>query len=128
MAASSDYSQDSAPTPRGSSGWPFLVVLLILALLGGLFAVGFLPRITAQKDLKEAHEETVDAVPVVRVIKATPAANSESIVLPGNIGAIQYTTIYARIDGYLKSRMVDIGDHVKQGQLIAEIDTPTTDQ
>jgi RND family efflux transporter MFP subunit len=127
MTAGSDYSQNSAPQPKGH-GWAILVVLILMVALGGLFALGFLPRITAQKELKEAHAETVDAVPVVRVITAAPAANIESVVLPGNIGAIQYTTIYARIDGYLKSRMVDIGDHVKKGQLIAEIDTPTTDQ
>lgn len=126
----SEYSQGSPPAPkRQGQGLSAIVVIVVLLLaLGGLFVLGIFPRIAAQKELKEAHEETVDAVPAVRVIRALPAKNSESVVLPGNIGAIQYTTIYARIDGYLKSRMVDIGDQVKQGQLLAEIDTPTTDQ
>jgi RND family efflux transporter MFP subunit len=61
-------------------------------------------------------------------VKAEPASETEQLTIPGNIGAILYTTIYARIDGYLTSRMVDIGDVVKKGQLLAEIDTPTTDQ
>ena len=38
------------------------------------------------------------------------------------------TGIYARTDGYLKARYVDIGDHVTAGQLLAEIDTPEVDQ
>ena len=41
---------------------------------------------------------------------------------------MQYATIYARVDGYLKKRYVDIGDQVKTGQLLAEIETPTVDQ
>ena len=38
------------------------------------------------------------------------------------------TTIYARVDGYLKRWLVDIGDTVHPGQLLAEIETPETDQ
>src|SRR6202011_1073574 len=38
------------------------------------------------------------------------------------------TAVFARADGYLKRRVVDIGDRVKQGQLLAEIETPELDQ
>lgn len=93
-----------------------------------LFGVGFLPRLLQVHDLKKAHDETVGAIPIVHTIVAKPASHTEAITLPGNIGAIQYTTIYARVDGYLKSRFVDIGDTVKRGQLLAVIDTPTIDQ
>ncbi len=93
-----------------------------------LFTAGFIPRMIERKELKEAHDETVGAKPIVHCIVASPANLTESITLPGNIGAIQYTTIYARVNGYLKSRLVDIGDQVKTGQLLAVIDTPTVDQ
>lgn len=107
-----------------------LVVIIagLAALIILLFVVGLLPRLEQVRNLKEAHAETVGAIPIVHTIVAKPADHSESITLPGNIGAIQYTTIYARVDGYLKSRMVDIGDTVKAGQLLAVIDTPTIDQ
>jgi multidrug efflux pump subunit AcrA (membrane-fusion protein) len=36
--------------------------------------------------------------------------------------------LYARANGYLRKRFVDIGDHVKQGQLLALIDAPDLDQ
>lgn len=104
----------------------FVGVLAVIVVV--LFVVGVLPRIERKGELKKMHDETVGAVPVVHTVVAHPAKQTESIMLPGNIGAIQYTTIYARIDGYLKSRLVDIGDQVKTGQLLAEIDTPTTDQ
>ena len=53
---------------------------------------------------------------------------SQEIVLPGNTQAFNDTPIYARTNGYLKHWYVDIGAHVKQGQLLAEIDTPEVDQ
>lgn len=105
-----------------------IFVVSAIAIVGGLFAAGLLPRIAGQHELKKAYEETEGAIPVVRTIVARPAAHRESMVLPGNIGAIQYTTVYARVDGYLKSRFVDIGDQVKAGQLLAVIDTPTIDE
>lgn len=105
-----------------------LFVVVPLAVLIGLFLIGAVPRWFRQGELEKAHKETVGAVPIVRVITAQPANHTESLTMPGNIGAIQYTTIYARVDGYLKSRLVDIGDTVKKGQLIAQIDTPTLDQ
>jgi RND family efflux transporter MFP subunit len=49
-------------------------------------------------------------------------------VLPGNAQPFNDTPIYARTNGYLKRWYVDIGAHVQQGQLLAEIDTPEVDQ
>lgn len=112
----------------GGAGKLLLLAVGAVAVLGGLFALGLWPRLEGQQELKRIHQETVGAVPVVQTIQALPADHGESVALPGNIGAIQYTTIYARVDGYLKSRMVDIGDHVKTGQLLAQIDTPTVDE
>lgn len=113
--------------PAHISGITFFL-LLLAGLVVVLFIVGLLPRLEQKAELKKVHSETTGAIPVVHTIVSRPSENTESITLPGNIGAIQYTTIYARIDGYLKDRMVDIGDQVKKGELLALIDTPTTDQ
>jgi RND family efflux transporter MFP subunit len=48
--------------------------------------------------------------------------------LPGNTQAFTDAPIYARASGYLKRWYFDIGTHVKQGQLLAEIETPEIDQ
>jgi multidrug efflux system membrane fusion protein len=105
-----------------------IVIIIVVAVAAILLTVGFLPRMARTKELDKMHTETAGAVPLVRTIIAKPAVETESLTLPGNIGAIQYTTIYARVDGYLRDRMVDIGDHVKTGQLLARIDTPTIDE
>jgi RND family efflux transporter MFP subunit len=120
--------KDQRQRKHTAMGKLLIVVGVAAAILVVLLVLGFLPRIERRKDLDKSHQETVGALPVVHTIVAKPADETESIILPGNIGAIQYTTIYARVDGYLKERIVDIGDPVKKGQLIAVIDTPTIDE
>jgi RND family efflux transporter MFP subunit len=107
------------------------LVVAVVALVGiclVLFFIGIVPRIQRSAELKQMHETTVGAVPVLHTVVAAAAPESEQIVLPANIAPIQYASIYARVDGYLKSRLVDIGDRVKTGQLLAVIDTPELDQ
>lgn len=113
---------------KHSPGGVAIFLGIFVVIVAGLFVAGVIPRMERKDELKKMHAETVDAVPVVHVVTANPARESESMTLPGNIGAILYTTIYARVDGYLKTRLVDIGDQVKAGELLAEIDTPTIDQ
>src|SRR5262249_7083661 len=107
--------------------------LAVLALIGllffaGLLAVGILPRIKRQKKIMEASQAIKDNVPTVDVITAERAPAASELELPGNVEAIQTTPISARTNGYLCSLYADIGDRVKAGQLLAEIDTPEIDQ
>ena len=46
---------------------------------------------------------------------------------PGETAAWYETTIYARVNGYVAKWLVDIGDHVKKGQVLATIETPELD-
>jgi RND family efflux transporter MFP subunit len=113
--------------PQGKGGL-VLILLVAVGIFAALFLIGFLPRLANKKDLEREHDVTTGSVPVVQTTVAKRAPLKEQGNLPGNISAIQYVTINARVDGYLKSRLVDIGDWVKKGQLLAEIDTPTIDQ
>ena len=56
------------------------------------------------------------------------AASTTQLVLPGNITPITEAYIFARAAGYLKQRYVDIGDHVRAGQKLADIEAPDLDQ
>src|SRR3954465_1796288 len=67
-------------------------------------------------------QRTVDSAKVKR------APSRSEVLLPGNITAITEAYVYARAAGYLKRRYVDIGDRVRGGQLLAEIDAPDLDQ
>jgi len=68
------------------------------------------------------------AVPAVVVVQPKRSAPAQEIVLPANVQAFADAPIYARTNGYLKRWYVDIGTRVKEGQLLAEIDTPEVNQ
>jgi RND family efflux transporter MFP subunit len=64
----------------------------------------------------------------VAVTKPKAGAPQEEVVLPGTLQAFADAPIYARTNGYLKRRLVDMGTRVKTGQLLAEIDAPELEQ
>jgi multidrug efflux pump subunit AcrA (membrane-fusion protein) len=101
---------------------------IALGLIVGLLLLGTLPRIKRQKKATDAAEAVKNAIPVVNVIIAERAPAVNELELPGNIEAVQTTPVSARVNGYLRRWLVDIGDHVQAGQLLAEIETPEIDQ
>jgi multidrug efflux pump subunit AcrA (membrane-fusion protein) len=76
--------------------------------------------------VKRATEEA--AVPVVKVVSPSPGAPTQEILLPGTTQAFTDAPIWARTNGYLKRWYFDIGARVKEGQLLAEIESPEIDQ
>jgi RND family efflux transporter MFP subunit len=67
-------------------------------------------------------------LPLVVTFTAQLGPNKISLSLPGDVKAFEESPIYARVDGYVKSWLVDIGSRVEIGQLLAEIDAPDLDQ
>jgi RND family efflux transporter MFP subunit len=108
---------------RRSQWWIFLLALVIAVLL---VVFGILPRIQARTALRQ--ETLRMAVPTVAVVQPKRSAPAQEIVLPANVQAFADAPIYARTNGYLKRWYVDIGSRVKEGQLLAEIDTPEVTQ
>jgi RND family efflux transporter MFP subunit len=68
-----------------------------------------------------------DAVPTVAVINPKPGSSTETITLPGNIVGWYEAPMYARVTGYVKMWYKDYGDHVKKGDILAEINAPDLD-
>jgi RND family efflux transporter MFP subunit len=105
-----------------------------LRLIAGAFALlsvvivahGMVTRAVQNAHLHELTE--AQAVPTVAVVSPVTARDHSSLELPGRLEAYIRAPIYARVPGYLKSWRHDIGDHVKAGELLAEIDTPDLDQ
>ena len=65
---------------------------------------------------------------MVTFVKAEASSPTADLLLPGNMEAVTEAPVLARADGYLRKRYADIGDHVKKGQLLAEVDSPELDQ
>jgi RND family efflux transporter MFP subunit len=113
--------------PRKRSVVRSAAILLIAVIVVGLLILsGVIPRLRSRKAL--AAETNDMAAPTVLVIQPKRGAPSQEILLPGNIQAFVDAPIYARTNGYLKRWYFDIGSHVKQGQLLAEIESPEVDQ
>ena len=104
------------------------IVVLAIVVLGGAFLVAWLPRRKAQQELASTTKTAQHAAMRVTVAAPKELSSDRAIVLPGTIKPLQETVIYSRANGYLKKWYVDIGDKVKDGQLLAEIDTPELDQ
>jgi RND family efflux transporter MFP subunit len=118
------------PAPQTKPGArPVVIFFGVLALIILVaVAAGVMPRLSRQKVMLAASHETAERRPVVLVSPAHLAPGSETVDLPGDLQAMIETPILARTDGYLKSKLVDLGWHVKAGQLMAEIETPEVDQ
>ncbi len=118
---------NSSPAPQ--PGRPISlrrVALGVMLCLGLGLIAGLAPRWRAQHAL--AAEARADALPVVSVIRPEPAKADWSTPLPADAQANIQASIHARASGYLKSWLVDLGDRVTNGQVLAEIDTPELDQ
>jgi RND family efflux transporter MFP subunit len=103
------------------------VVGLVIVLIIG-FVIAYIIRAHHEHSADELAKNISDAKPVVDVVQVQPTARSYPLELPGQTAGWYQSTIYARVDGYVETWSADIGDRVKQGQVLATIDTPEMDQ
>ncbi|QEH36193.1 Macrolide export protein MacA [Aquisphaera giovannonii] len=116
------------PPPRKPPFTRLLGLGAFLAVsLAGLSWAGIQGR-EHQRVERDAVQHVVrDEKPRVLTVVAAKAPGTVDQVLPATASPLYQTSVYARTSGYLKRRLVDIGDRVKEGQLLAEIETPEVD-
>jgi len=112
--------------PRKKISKVFTTLIFVAVLLVVLGAFTLFQRRAQYQALAEETETL--AIPTVAVIHPTTEASQEDLVLPGTLQAYVESPIYARTNGYLKQWYHDIGSYVRQGELLADIDTPEVDQ
>jgi RND family efflux transporter MFP subunit len=105
---------------------PWLGLATALVVVATLLVSGIWSRLRSRAALKA--ETAQVALTAVSVVSPKQTAPTEEIILPGNVQPFITSPIYARTNGYLKKWYFDIGAHVKQGQLLAVIETPEVDQ
>jgi RND family efflux transporter MFP subunit len=96
-----------------------LIVLFIVAM------IGIFDRLIANYHLRQ--QTIKGSIPSVVTYKVSHSGLTEEIILPGTLQPWHETTIYARTNGYMINWLVDIGEHVKKGQLLATISSPEVD-
>jgi len=110
--------------PKKSRLYMVLVLVVVVLVIAGLFT---LTQRRSQYDALAKETEKL-AVPTVAVIHPTVEPAQEDLVLPSTLQAYVESPIYARTTGYVKKWYHDIGSRVRQGDLLADIDTPEVDQ
>jgi RND family efflux transporter MFP subunit len=107
----------------------FLILLFIAGVaLAAAIVYELGQRKTQDKALAATVIEGANRAPVVNVAHTRLAPPQSTVELPCQTVAMQETPIYARADGYIRQRPVDIGNRVKKGDLLFEIETPELDQ
>jgi RND family efflux transporter MFP subunit len=109
--------------PKGARRWRTGLLLLGLA---GLVLLGLAPRLRAREALRR--DTAALSILTVSVTQPKRSTAAPELVLPASVRGVLDAPIFARTSGYLKRWYFDIGARVKQGQLLAEIETPEVDQ
>ena len=91
-------------------------------------AIGFIPRLFRRHHLASEKKSQENALPSVTVELAKAVPPTVDLQLSGTMSALTEAPVLARADGYLVKRLVDIGDHVRRGQVMAIVDSPDLDQ
>jgi RND family efflux transporter MFP subunit len=114
------------PQVRRRWGGRLFAVGGFLLLAGGL-SLGVWGKISQEQQVMATAEQARDFVPSVDVatVEASPA--TFSVTLPGTTAAFAAANIFARATGYIAKRNVDIGDHVRAGELLAQLAVPELD-
>jgi len=104
------------------------LAILSAGVIGALYILGRVPRTEQRSALFAEAAEANLSRPRVQLVTPFRRDKPSDLTLPGEIRAFQDTQIFARTDGYIERFLVDIGDRVNAGDLLAEIDTPELDQ
>lgn len=97
-------------------------------LLAVLLAIGIIPRVLRNREARDEALASPVLLPEVVVVHPRLAAAQSAVSLPGNLQPLYSASVFARTNGYVESRSVDIGSAVKAGQVLAVISAPEVDQ
>jgi RND family efflux transporter MFP subunit len=114
------------PTGKRRYGGIVLAVSAIL-ILAAAVALGSWRSYALYREALSTAQQRRDFVPSLRAASIQSSDDAVLVTLPATTSAFESANIFARASGYIDKRNVDIGDHVKQGQLLAEIAAPELD-
>lgn len=133
-SATIDKTRSPSPQPRKRSSWSrlrgYFLALLVIALGGG--GVFYLSRFgsggpSGEKANAAAKKDQDSRIPSVQVVKPQRGGLARVTDQPGTIRGFEYAPLFSKITGYLDTLMVDRGDRVKKGQVLAVVYDPELD-
>ncbi len=104
----------------------YLVAIILGVVFLAAAIIGIMSRFSERRALADETEQL--AIATVSIVHPKAESPQEELVLPSTLQAYTESPIYARTNGYLKKWYHDIGSTVRQGELLADIETPEIDQ
>jgi HlyD family secretion protein len=95
-----------------------------VVVTGGVLWLATSQMVRGKGGRREKVEAAVDPAPTVEVIHPQRGGIPRQTIQPGSLLAFESVDLFAMVSGYLKSQVVDIGSHIKKGEVLAEIDAP----
>lgn len=103
------------------------LAIALAALLAIGFGVGWFLHHRSRHEAEEASRAQRDALPAVTVVVVQRSPGLSELLLPGSLSPVTEAALYARAAGYVRHRYADIGDSVRKGQVLADIESPELD-
>jgi RND family efflux transporter MFP subunit len=119
---------DQSKESGGRRRWAAAILSISVLVLGLLVAYGVRAHGQRRAAALATLQQQEDMAPQVRIAIVATVAKPRQVDLPGSTEAFDSATILARATGYIEKRFVDIGSHVKQGDVLAIIAAPDLDQ
>lgn len=120
------YTPAGGAPPRRGGGARIAIGVGVLAVV--LLALGGVPRFLRHRQLATEAAAAQNEAPRVSVATAHASGSTSELDLPGTIQGARETAIYPRATGYVRRWRVDMGAHVRAGDVLAEVETPELDQ
>ncbi|MEP7235707.1 MAG: efflux RND transporter periplasmic adaptor subunit [Ignavibacteriota bacterium] len=113
---------------KSRSGKFFLAGIILVLIAGGAYIFISVSKGHTTAEDAASRGKTADAGVPIRIAAVTPSEPEHYITLPGEVRPYQSVTLYAKITGYIKKMSVDKGENVREGQVIATLESPETDR
>jgi membrane fusion protein (multidrug efflux system) len=122
--------EDQAATASGSGRSVRFYLFGGAVIVAAVVAAGYfhLSRSQNVAAAREARANVVERGPRVEVVAASQGPSERTITMLADVRANTTAIMYAKVSGYMKSILVDRGDRVQAGQIIAVIESPEVDQ
>jgi len=102
----------------------YIIAFVVVAAAGASVWWFWQTKQSHLADEAKARTAQVDAGPTVLVGQSVRGSPTRKISLTGELRPWKATTLYSKVGGYLSKITVDVGDHVRANQLIAEVQAP----
>ncbi len=128
--ARTDRRTEQSPAPKEqtrSRSKRWILGVGVALVLAGALGYGGWRDYTQRREAVAVSQQSSDFVPTVQVAPVRASSDPLVVTLPGTTYAWAVANIYARANGYIEKRNVDIGDHVKAGDLLVALTAPELD-